>query len=131
MGEPSGEEKDRYTRVLKGHVAIATSKFPVKLPGYRLDMLARKSLWDIGLDYNHGTGHGIGHFLNVHEGPHRISYGYSVDDPGLQENMFTSNGNGLVQNLKGFLNHFKTIFQSLATTKMDFMGSESKILSES
>lgn len=58
-----------------------------------LDVLARKSLWDVGLDYQHGTGHGIGHFLNVHEGPIGIGmYREMPDDPGLQENMFVSNG---------------------------------------
>lgn len=58
-----------------------------------LDILARKSLWDVGLDYQHGTGHGIGHFLNVHEGPIGIGmYRAMPDDPGLQENMFVSNG---------------------------------------
>lgn len=56
-------------------------------------MLARKALWDVGLDYQHGTGHGIGHFLNVHEGPIGIGmYRVMPDDPGLQENMFVSNG---------------------------------------
>lgn len=57
-----------------------------------LDTLARKSLWDVGLDYGHGTGHGIGHFLNVHEGPMGISFIVNPNDPGLQENMFVSNG---------------------------------------
>lgn len=58
-----------------------------------MDILARKALWDVGLDYQHGTGHGIGHFLNVHEGPIGIGmYRSMPDDPGLQENMFVSNG---------------------------------------
>lgn len=58
-----------------------------------IDILARKALWDVGLDYQHGTGHGIGHFLNVHEGPIGIGmYRAMPDDPGLQENMFVSNG---------------------------------------
>lgn len=57
-----------------------------------LDTLARKSLWDVGLDYGHGTGHGVGHFLNVHEGPMAIHYRFFADDPGLEKNMFVSNG---------------------------------------
>ena len=60
--------------------------------GNRLDSLARKFLWDIGLDYMHGTGHGIGMYLNVHEGPMGISWKVYPDDPGLQEGMFLSNG---------------------------------------
>lgn len=63
-----------------------------QIKGQVLDTLARKYLWDVGLDYGHGTGHGIGHFLNVHEGPMGISYKVTPDDPGLQENMFVSNG---------------------------------------
>lgn len=58
-----------------------------------MDTLARKFLWDVGLDYGHGTGHGVGHFLNVHEGPMGIHYRFLADDPGLEKNMFMSNGN--------------------------------------
>ncbi len=65
--------KDRYTRVLKGHIAIAATRFPKGTTGSQLDVLARHSLWQAGMDYDHGTGHGVGSFLNVHEGPHRIS----------------------------------------------------------
>lgn len=66
---------------------------PFGKQGMFIDTLARKALWDVGLDYQHGTGHGIGHFLNVHEGPMGISYKAYADDPGLQANMFVSNGN--------------------------------------
>lgn len=62
------------------------------MQGNTLDTLARKYLWDVGLDYGHGTGHGVGHFLNVHEGPMAIHYRYFADDPGLEKNMFVSNG---------------------------------------
>lgn len=72
-GRPSDEMKDRFTRVLKGHIAIATARFPVGTTGSQIDILARQALWQVGLDYDHGTGHGVGSFLNVHEGPHRIS----------------------------------------------------------
>ena len=67
------EMRDRFTRVLKGHIAIATARFPVGATGAQLDTLARAALWQAGLDYDHGTGHGVGSFLSVHEGPARIS----------------------------------------------------------
>ncbi len=73
IGTPTLEQKDRFTRVLKGHIAIASSLFPVGTTGSQLDPLARHALWQVGLDYDHGTGHGVGSFLSVHEGPHRIS----------------------------------------------------------
>ncbi|HEY1838197.1 MAG TPA: M24 family metallopeptidase, partial [Rhizomicrobium sp.] len=72
-GKPTAEMKDRFTRVLKGHIALATMKFPEGTPGIALDSFARKSLWDAGLDYDHGTGHGVGSYLSVHEGPQNIS----------------------------------------------------------
>jgi Xaa-Pro aminopeptidase len=68
-GEPTDEEKHVFTRVLKGHISLATAVFPEKTPGIVLDAIARSQLWKSGLDYLHGTGHGVGHFLNVHEGP--------------------------------------------------------------
>jgi Xaa-Pro aminopeptidase len=73
IGTPTAEMKDRFTRVLKGHIALATVKFPKGTSGSSLDVLARKPLWEIGLDYDHGTGHGVGSYLSVHEGPQRIS----------------------------------------------------------
>lgn len=72
-GKPSGEQKDRFTRVLKGHIALALAMFPTGTTGSQLDALARQYLWQAGLDYDHGTGHGVGQFLGVHEGPQRIS----------------------------------------------------------
>lgn len=73
IGEPSAEMRDRFTRVLKGHIALATARFPRGTSGSQLDVLARQHLWQAGLDYDHGTGHGVGSYLNVHEGPQRIS----------------------------------------------------------
>ncbi|MCW8863033.1 MAG: aminopeptidase P family protein [Rhodospirillales bacterium] len=73
IGEPDGEMRDRFTRVLKGHIALATAHFPTGTSGSQLDVLARTPLWEAGLDYDHGTGHGVGCFLGVHEGPQRIS----------------------------------------------------------
>ena len=65
--------KDRFTRVLKGHIALATARFPAGTTGAQLDTLARAPLWAVGLDYDHGTGHGVGAYLSVHEGPQSIS----------------------------------------------------------
>ncbi len=73
IGEPTQEMRDRFTRVLKGHIALATMRFPKGTTGHQLDAIARKPLWDAGLDYDHGTGHGVGSFLGVHEGPQRIA----------------------------------------------------------
>ena len=73
VGKPTAEMKDRFTRVLKGHIALATVKFPEGTTGSALDSFARRSLWDVGLDYDHGTGHGVGTYLSVHEGPQNIS----------------------------------------------------------
>jgi Xaa-Pro aminopeptidase len=71
-GEPPAEVRDRFTRVLKGMIALATAVFPKGTRGSQLDVLARQFLWTAGLDYQHGTGHGVGSFLSVHEGPQRI-----------------------------------------------------------
>ena len=73
-GRPTEPQRDCYTRVLKGHIAIATARFPAGTTGARLDTLARAALWQSGRDYAHGTGHGVGAFLNVHEGPQSISH---------------------------------------------------------
>ena len=73
IGEPTDEMRDRFTRVLKGHIAVATAVFPKGTRGTQLDSFARRPLWDAGLDYAHGTGHGVGSFLAVHEGPQRIA----------------------------------------------------------
>jgi Xaa-Pro aminopeptidase len=73
IGEPSDEMRRRFTLVLKGHIAIATARFPEGTSGSQLDSLARRPLWDEGLDFDHGTGHGVGSYLSVHEGPQRIS----------------------------------------------------------
>ncbi|XP_035773576.1 xaa-Pro aminopeptidase ApepP-like [Anopheles albimanus] len=94
FGTPTAEEIRAFTYVLKGQIALGTAIFPRKVKGQFLDTIARKALWDIGLDYGHGTGHGIGHFLNVHEGPMGIGIRVMPNDPGLEENMFLSNEPG-------------------------------------
>jgi Xaa-Pro aminopeptidase len=73
VGTPTAEMKERFTRVLQGHIAIARARFPQGTRGTQLDSFARRHLWEVGLDYAHGTGHGVGSFLSVHEGPQRIS----------------------------------------------------------
>lgn len=73
IGPPTPEQRDRFTRVLRGHIALATARFPAGTTGSQLDALARRPLWEAGLDYDHGTGHGVGSYLGVHEGPQRIS----------------------------------------------------------
>jgi Xaa-Pro aminopeptidase len=73
IGTPTAEQRDRFTRVLKGHIALGAARFPKGTSGSHLDSLARHALWAAGLDYDHGTGHGVGSYLNVHEGPQRIS----------------------------------------------------------
>ena len=96
-GQPTAEMKDRFTRVLKGHIALALAVFPEGTRGAQLDTMARASLWQAGLDYAHGTGHGVGSFLAVHEGPQRIgkfSGGQAGTDEPLQAGMFLSNEPG-------------------------------------
>ena len=72
LGELTEEEKEDYTRVLRGHISLAMARFPKGTCGTQLDVLARQWLWRVGENYLHGTGHGVGHYLNVHEGPHQI-----------------------------------------------------------
>src|SRR6185437_5355156 len=71
--DPPSELRQRVTRVMKGHIAIATLVFPEGLGGAHLDAFARRALWQVGLDYDHGTGHGVGSYLSVHEGPVSLS----------------------------------------------------------
>ncbi len=92
IGTPSDEMRDRFTRVLKGHIALATAKFPAGTTGPQLDTLARKPLWEVGLDFDHGTGHGVGSYLGVHEGPQRISK--AANKIALKPGMVVSNEPG-------------------------------------
>jgi Xaa-Pro aminopeptidase len=73
IAAPTAEQRDRFTRVLRGHITLAMARFPKGTTGSQLDALARAPLWDAGLDFDHGTGHGVGSYLSVHEGPQRIS----------------------------------------------------------
>lgn len=92
LGEPVPEIRERFTLVLKGHIAIATAVFPEGTTGSQIDTLARLALWHRGLDFDHGTGHGIGSFLCVHEGPQRISK--TGGSAALQPSMIVSNEPG-------------------------------------
>ena len=97
VGTPTPEMQDRFTRVLKGHIALARAIFPAGTKGVQLDALARQHLWSAGLDYNHGTGHGVGSYLSVHEGPQRIAAAWSAqpgNDEPLQPGMILSNEPG-------------------------------------
>ncbi|MES2214897.1 MAG: aminopeptidase P family protein [Pseudomonadota bacterium] len=91
IGKPSIEQKQRYTEVLKGHISLAKQKFPSGTTGGALDILARQYLWQNGLDYAHGTGHGVGNALSVHEGPQRIGQQNLVQ---MQKGMIISNEPG-------------------------------------
>jgi Xaa-Pro aminopeptidase len=91
VGAASGEMRDRFTRVLKGHIAVARATFPVGTTGAQLDSFARRALWAAGLDFDHGTGHGVGVYLSVHEGPQRIAKTGAVP---LEPGMIVSNEPG-------------------------------------
>lgn len=93
LGEATEQMKKDYTLVLKGHIALGTCRYPQGTRGSQLDVLARKFLWDEGTTYLHGTGHGIGHFLNVHEGPQNIRL--EENPTTLQLGMVTSNEPGI------------------------------------
>ncbi|RMC11403.1 hypothetical protein DUI87_11522 [Hirundo rustica rustica] len=93
FGTPSAYEKECFTYVLKGHIAVSAAIFPNGTKGHLLDSFARSALWDCGLDYLHGTGHGVGSFLNVHEGPCGISYKTFADEP-LEAGMIVSDEPG-------------------------------------
>ena len=91
VGEPSAEMRERFTRVLKGHIAIARAIFPDGTTGAQIDPFARQHLWEAGLDFDHGTGHGVGSYLSVHEGPARIS---KLGTVALKRGMILSNEPG-------------------------------------
>jgi len=117
FGEASADQIRDYTLVLKGHIALALQSFPQGTTGHQLDILARQYLWNNGLTYFHGTGHGVGHRLNVHEGPQVISQVFN--DYPLQKGMIVSDEPGLykegrygirIENLLAVQNNFKTEF---------------------
>ena len=106
LGIPTEQQKKDNTLVLKGHISLGTAKFPLGTRGSQLDILARKAMWDLGLNYGHGTGHGIGHFLYVHDGPQsiRMDENPTVLMPGMmisnEPGMYRTNEYGIrIENL--------------------------------
>jgi Xaa-Pro aminopeptidase len=95
IGNPSAQQKADYTRVLRGTINLSMARFPVGTLGPMLDALARAPLWEAGLDFGHGTGHGVGYFLNVHEGPQNISRAMPEPQMAMQAGMITSVEPGL------------------------------------
>ncbi len=143
LGKATAEEKRDFTLVMKGHIALATMMFPDDTRGAQLDAIARQYLWRNGLSYLHGTGHGVGHFLGVHEGPQSIRLNY-VDTP-LQAGMITSNEPGLYrenvhgircENLvlcqKALENEFGTFlkFETLTLCPFDLQLFDTEIMSD-
>ena len=126
IGQPTQEMRDRYTRVLKGHVAIARAVFPRGTRGGQLDILARQYLWAAGLDYAHGTGHGVGAYLSVHEGPQRIATFGGADEP-LQPGMILSDEPGYYKTGEYGIrieNLILTVEQDIAGAEKDMLGFE-------
>ncbi|KAL0455076.1 UNVERIFIED_CONTAM: Aminopeptidase P2 [Sesamum latifolium] len=122
FGQPSSWEKECFTRVLQGHIALDQAIFPENYPGFVLDAFARSSLWKIGLDYRHGTGHGVGAALNVHEGPQSISFRFGNMTP-LLRGMVVSNEPGYYEDHAfGIRIEAKLVDLSLlSTTEIDWL----------
>ena len=117
FSNPSNKIKDLFTRVLKGHIAVAQSNIKKLKNGHNSDKIARKSLNSIGLDYRHGTGHGVGAFLNVHEGPQGISKNNYVQ---LKEGMVLSNEPGFYKKNKFGIRIENLVFIKKIKSKISF-----------
>jgi Xaa-Pro aminopeptidase len=118
VGTPTAEMKDRYTRVLKGHIALSQARFPKGTTGGSLDVLARLPLWQAGVNFDHGTGHGVGSYLSVHEGPQRIAA--FADTQALVPGMIISNEPGYYKE-----GHFGIRIENLiVVTRLDIPGAE-------
>ncbi|KAJ3288968.1 hypothetical protein HDU79_004419, partial [Rhizoclosmatium sp. JEL0117] len=122
FGTPTAFEKEAYTRVLKGHIQIDLAVFPVGVNGYVLDVLARTALWRAGLDFRHGTGHGVGHYLNVHEGPHGIGTRIAYNDVPLEAGMTVTNEPGYYEDGKFGIRIENVMVVKEAKTPYDFGG---------
>ncbi|KAL8266128.1 hypothetical protein R6Q59_003472 [Mikania micrantha] len=119
FGKPSEHEKRCYTAVLKGHFALGNARFPNGTTGHSLDVLARVPLWSYGLDYRHGTGHGIGSYLNVHEGPHSISFRPGLSIP-LQASMTVTDEPGYYEDGKFGIRLENVLIVKKASTQFNF-----------
>uniref|UniRef100_UPI00398EF0B4 xaa-Pro aminopeptidase 1 isoform X1 n=2 Tax=Pristiophorus japonicus TaxID=55135 RepID=UPI00398EF0B4 len=124
FGTPTEYEKECFTYVLKGHICLGSAVFPSGTKGHLLDSFARASLWDHGLDYLHGTGHGVGHFLNVHEGPCSISYKTFADEP-LEAGMILSDEPGFYEDGSFGIRIESIMLVVPAQTKYRFLNRES------
>ncbi|MCO5558378.1 hypothetical protein L7F22_011960 [Adiantum nelumboides] len=120
FGKPSSHEKACYTQVLKGHIALDTAVFPTGTTGYALDILARIPLWRSGLDYRHGTGHGVGSFLNVHEGPQWISFRPQARNAALQKSMTVTDEPGYYEDGNFGIRLENVLIVKEATTEFNF-----------
>ncbi|KAK6924319.1 Creatinase, N-terminal [Dillenia turbinata] len=120
FGKPSAHEKACYTAVLKGHITLGNARFPNGTNGHALDILARVPLWKDGLDYRHGTGHGIGSFLNVHEGPHQISFRPSARNVPLQTSMTVTDEPGYYEDGNFGIRLENVLIIKEAETKFNF-----------
>ncbi|KAL5701872.1 Xaa-Pro aminopeptidase [Ranunculus cassubicifolius] len=123
FGKPSAREKECFTRVLQGHIALDQAVFPENTPGFLLDAFARSSLWKIGLDYRHGTGHGVGAALNVHEGPQSISFRFG-NMTALQKGMVVSNEPGYYEDHSFGIRIENLLFVKEMNTPNRFGGTE-------
>ncbi|CAM0873756.1 unnamed protein product [Alopecurus aequalis] len=120
FGKPSEHEKSCYTAVLKGHIALDAAVFPNGTTGHALDILARTPLWKNGLDYRHGTGHGVGSYLNVHEGPHLISFRPSARNVPLQASMTVTDEPGYYEDGNFGIRLENVLIVKEADTKYNF-----------
>lgn len=120
FGNPSTHEKACYTAVLKGHIALGNACFPNGTNGHALDILARIPLWKDGLDYRHGTGHGIGSYLNVHEGPHLISFRPHARNVPLQASMTVTDEPGYYEDGSFGIRLENVLIVKEADTKFNF-----------
>ncbi|XP_010943163.1 aminopeptidase P1 [Elaeis guineensis] len=120
LGKPSSHEKSCFTAVLQGHIALDTAKFPNGTTGHALDILARIPLWKDGLDYRHGTGHGIGSYLNVHEGPHLISFKPHARNVPLQASMTVTDEPGYYEDGNFGIRLENVLIVKEASTKFNF-----------
>jgi Xaa-Pro aminopeptidase len=120
FGKPTEHEKSCYTAVLKGHIALDVAVFPNGTTGHSLDILSRTPLWKDGLDYRHGTGHGIGSYLNVHEGPHLISFRPSARNVPLQASMTVTDEPGYYEDGNFGIRLENVLICKEANTKFNF-----------
>ncbi|KAE7999887.1 hypothetical protein FH972_004276 [Carpinus fangiana] len=120
FGKPSEHEKASYTAVLKGHIDLGNARFPNGTNGQALDILARVPLWKDGLDYRHGTGHGIGSYLNVHEGPHMISFRPQARNVPLQASMTVTDEPGYYEDGNFGIRLENVLIIKKADTKFNF-----------